>query len=150
MSKFGVKTEDLAGAKKPLPYVASFSAPFWEGTKMGELRIQKCKSCGHRQFPPKSSCEECMIRDFEWIKSSGSGTVYSFAAIEQVVMNSPAFQKDLPYVLAAIDLEEQVRIIAQIVDCNPNQVKEGMKVKAFFEDIGGVSIVKFRLSPPDP
>ena len=90
-----------------------------------------------------------MKRDFDWIKSSGMGRVYSFAAIKEVVMNSPAFQKDLPYVLSAIDLEEQVRIIAQIIDCNPDQVKEGMQVKALFEDIGGISIVKFRPLLPD-
>jgi len=148
MSKFGVSAENPSNAKKPLPYVASFSSPFWEGTKMGELRIQSCKSCGHKQFPPKSSCESCMKRDFDWVKSTGSGRIYSFASIKEVVMNSPAFQKDLPYFLAAIDLEEQVRIIAQIVECDPNQIREGMQVKAFFEDIGGISIVKFRPALP--
>jgi uncharacterized OB-fold protein len=146
MSKFGVGTEE-AKETKPHPEIFPFNAPFWEGTRNHELRIQECQACSHRQFPPKSSCEECMKRDFNWVKCSGKGKVYSFAMISQVVMNSLAFQREIPYVLASIDLEEGVRIISQVVDSNPDQAKIGMDVEVFFEDIGdNVSITKFRPS----
>ncbi len=85
-----------------------------------------------------------MKREFNWVKCSGRGKIYSFSIISQVVMNSLAFQKEIPYVLASIDLEEQVRILSQVVNCNPEQVKVGMEVEALFENIGGTSITKFR------
>ena len=79
-----------------------------------------------------------------WYKSSGKGLVYSFTIIREVVMNSPAFEKEIPYALSIIELEEGVRMIAQVVGCPPDQVRIGMPVGAFFERVNGFSVVKFR------
>lgn len=144
MSKFGVKSTEGEVRMKPLPLVTSLSAGFWDGLKEGELRIQACVGCGHRQFPPKAACEECGSITLTWIKSNGRGKIYSFAVIRQVVMNSLAFEAEIPYALATIELEEGVRIVAQVQGIPPEQVKTQMEVQVFFEDIGGVSIAKFK------
>ena len=142
MSRFGIK--EGQEAKKPMPYVAPFAEGFWEGTKLGELRVQLCTKCEHKQWIPRPACEECGNRHLSWVKSDGRGRIYSFAIIRQVVMNSPAFEKEIPYALSIIELEDGVRMTAQVVDCRPEEVRIGMEVEAFFEDIGGVSVVKFR------
>ncbi|MBI2184842.1 MAG: Zn-ribbon domain-containing OB-fold protein [Thaumarchaeota archaeon] len=142
MSRFGVK--EGGEARKPLPYITNYSQGFWEGTKAGELRIQKCNACSHKQWIPKAACEECGSIDLSWIKSGGKGKVYSYSIIRHVVMNSMAFEKEIPYALALIDLDDGVRVVGQVVECKPEDVKIGMEVEAFFEDIGGASIFKFR------
>jgi uncharacterized protein len=129
---------------KPSPDVFPYTQGFWDGTKREELSIQICNHCSHKQWYPRVLCEECGGRNFSWSKSSGRGTVFSFTIIREVVMNSPAFEKEIPYALAIIELEEGVRMVAQVVECEPNQVKIGMPVQAFFEKIDGFTIVKFK------
>ncbi len=59
-------------------------------------------------------------------------------------MNSPAFEKEIPYALSIVELEEGVRMVAQVVGCPPEHIKTSMPVEAFFEKINGFSVVKFR------
>ena len=130
---------------KPKPTIFPFSQSYWEGTQKGELRIQQCVSCSHRQFYPRSACENCGNRKFDWIKCSGKGTIHSYTIIREVVMNSPAFEKEIPYVLSIIELEEGVRMVAQVVDCKIEDVRIGMPVGiSAFEPLNGVSVVKFK------
>jgi uncharacterized OB-fold protein len=53
----------------------------------------------------------------------------------------------VPYVLALIDLEEGVRMMSNVVDCDPHAVEIGMAVEVTFEDITEeITLPKFRLS----
>ena len=65
---------------------------------------------------------------------SGKGEVYSFTVIRQVVGRaaSKAFEPDIPYVIAWVDLEEGPRMITNVVGCGEH-VKLGMKVSVVFE-----------------
>ena len=47
----------------------------------------------------------------------------------------PKFKEDLPYVLALVDLEEGIRMMTRIVDCEPEEVKMDMDVEVVFNDI---------------
>ena len=40
----------------------------------------------------------------------------------------------LPYVMAYVELDEGVRMLTNIVDCKPEDVKIGMPVEVTFED----------------
>src|SRR5690349_9154008 len=51
---------------------------FWEGTKVGELRIQRCASCGTLRHPPGPSCPACHACDRDFVVASGRGTVHSY------------------------------------------------------------------------
>ena len=146
MSQFGVSTDQAGGRQrsKPVPEITHFAEDFWKGTKRGELRIQKCKSCGHSQWIPRPNCEECSSRELTSELSSLSGVVYSFTIIRQVVMNSPAFEAELPFALAAIELSSGVRMIAQVVGVEPEKVTIGMKLEASFEELSDkVAVPKF-------
>ena len=46
--------------------------------------------------------------------------------------NTPGFTKEVPYVLALVELEEGVKMFTNIVDCNPNKVQIGMPVEVAF------------------
>ena len=64
---------------------------------------------------------------------SGKGTVYSFTVIRQIVGRgaSKAFEPDIPYVVAWVDLEEGPRMITNIVGCpqTPEELQLDMKVE---------------------
>ena len=50
-------------------------------------------------------------------------------------MVEPQFMPDLPYVLAMVDLQEGIRMMTQIVECEPEAVEIGMDVDVIFQDI---------------
>jgi uncharacterized OB-fold protein len=128
---------------KPLPAVTLETAPYWEGCKQHELRIQRCGSCGHRQFFPRIYCTDCFSDRIDWIKASGRASVTTFTIVRRPV--SPAFADDVPYVVALVTLAEGPTMMTNIVGCAPEQVSIGMPVEVTFEDwTEEISIPKFK------
>ena len=118
--------------EKPIPRMDEESKPFWEACARHELYVQKCRSCGKIFYYPRSFCPEDLSQDFEWIKCSKKGKVYTFTVTQQ--NQSPGFRNDLPYILAYVELEEGVRLLTNIVNCEPKEVKVGMLVELTFVD----------------
>jgi uncharacterized OB-fold protein len=85
---------------------------FWDGTKAGELRIQKCNACGATRFPPGPACQSCPAYDRGYAVAAGTGTVFSYV----VHRHPPVPGKELPIVIALIDLDEGVRMVGEVVD----------------------------------
>lgn len=108
--------------------------------------MQFCTQCNTWVWYPKAWCPNCGGRNtLEWRKLSGRGEVYSFTIVRQVIDNSPAFQKDLPFVIGLIELEEGPRMYSNVTDVKPEDVKIGDKVSAYFEDVTSeLSLPKFR------
>ncbi|MBV8615506.1 MAG: DNA-binding protein, partial [Acetobacteraceae bacterium] len=44
---------------------------FWDGTREGELRLQRCKSCDTVYFPPRPFCPACASRAVRVFPASG-------------------------------------------------------------------------------
>jgi uncharacterized OB-fold protein len=119
---------------KPLPTIREHTRAFWEGTKRGELLIQKCNGCGELIFYPEPRCPRCDAADFSWVKSSGRGKVVTFTVVEKGA--PPEFWIDQPFVLAIVELDEGVNIGTNVVGLdNPYDVKIGMEVEVEFKDI---------------
>ncbi|MDW8084542.1 MAG: Zn-ribbon domain-containing OB-fold protein [Candidatus Caldarchaeum sp.] len=118
--------------KRPLPQINEYNEGFWRGCRENLLKLQRCKKCGGLQWYPRPSCIRCGSMDLEWVSSKGEGTVYSFTVIRRVVANSPDFQKDIPFVVAEVDLDEGVRIYARIEGIPPDEVRPGMRVRVDF------------------
>jgi len=47
-----------------------------------------------------------------------------------------AYRAEVPYVLALIDLDDGFRMMMNVVDCDPDGVAIGGKVRIVFEDRG--------------
>ena len=78
---------------------------------------------------------------------SGNGEIYSFTVIRQVVGRaaSKAFEPDIPYVIAWVDLDEGPRMITNIVGCVVENVKLCLKVTVQFEQVSDkLWLPKFR------
>ena len=129
--------------EKPLPRPSEDSAPFWEAAHKGELRMQRCGDCGHIRFPPALLCARCLSERAEWVLLSGRGTVFSWIVVHQ--SQHPAFNTDVPYNVAIIELEEGPRLHTNIVDCANDRIYIGMPVEVTFERVNDdTALVKFR------
>ena len=129
--------------KKPLPVVNDDNRPYWEYCKKHELRMQKCLGCGHVRFPPGIICPACHSLEAEWTKLSGKGIVYSYVIYRAAY--HPAFQDQIPYVVAILQLAEGPRMESNIIGCKIEEVKINMPVEVCFEDVAeNVSVPKFK------
>jgi uncharacterized OB-fold protein len=128
---------------KPIPPVQPWGEPFWAGARERRLVIQKCVSCKKYVFYPRLGCPFCFSDRLEWVQASGRGTVYSYS----VVRNNPpsSFMDDLPFVIAIVELEEGVRMMTNIVDCDPEVVDCDMPVQVTFERLNDeITLPKFK------
>jgi uncharacterized OB-fold protein len=127
---------------KPVPRPAPESAPYWAAAAQHKFEIPHCNACGGFWFPPSASCPHCLSTDFAFTPVSGRGKVYSFVTFHRVY--HPAFEQEVPYVVALVELEEGPRLLTNIVGVPPDKVACEMKVKVTFDDVGdGVSVPKF-------
>lgn len=94
------------------PMIGRDSRFFWDGTAIGELRVQKCNACGVLRFPPGPACPDCGALDRGHVVAAGTGTVFSYV----VHRHPPVPGKELPIVIALIDLDEGVRMVGEVVD----------------------------------
>lgn len=117
----------------PKPDIGGEWQAFWSGTARGELLIQACTNCGHRQFYPRAICTACG-EEPAWLKTEGVGTLHTFSVIRQNLV-SP-FKDMLPYVLAIVDLKEGVRMMSNIVDCDLEDVEIDMPLEVFMVSAG--------------
>ncbi len=128
--------------ERRLPYIHGETSDYWEGTRRHELLLRKCRSCGQHHFYPRDLCPWCFSPDVEWAKASGKGTVYSFTVCHRP---APGFEKDVPYNLALIELDEGVRMMSNIVDCPLDEIHVGMRVEVVFDDVTPqVTLPKFK------
>ena len=104
---------------------------FWDGTAAGELRIQRCNGCGALRFPPGPACQSCDAYDRGHQMAAGTGTVFSYV----VHRHPPVPGKELPIVIALIDLDEGVRMVGEVVDVGPDEIAIGMRLRVDFNTI---------------
>lgn len=130
---------------RPLPEPTPETSYYWESAREGRLVIQQCRSCSERQFYPRTLCHKCGSTDLEWIESAGRGTVYTFTVTHRPA--GPAFEPLVPYVCAVIELEEGVRMLSNIIDCDPKEVRIGQEVTVdFLKVTDEISLPVFRLA----
>jgi uncharacterized OB-fold protein len=97
---------------KPLPEPTRDSKPYWDALREGRLVIQQCAACGKLRHYPRPVCDACYSMDATWREATGRGSVHSWTVAHHPF--HPAFKGELPYVLATVDLDEGVRMIAQL------------------------------------
>jgi uncharacterized protein len=158
-------TTSLPGAKAPLtpvtsdpglamrPQITPDTAFFWAGTLAGELRIQRCTSCGALRHPPGPMCPACGTpSDGGYVVAAGVGEVFSYV----VHHHPPVPGKKLPLVVALVQLPEGVRVVGEMPGADPGEVRIGLPVQATFLRVdAGLALPAWlclpgRTTPPDP
>jgi uncharacterized protein len=103
---------------------------FWEGTKLGELRLQVCNACGELRHPPGPVCPSCHAMDRGHVVASGRGTIFSF-----LVHHAPQMPgRELPVTIALVELEEGPRFVADVRG-NPEDLAIGDPVVVGWDEV---------------
>lgn len=128
-------------SNKPLPEITELTKPHWDAIQRGQLSVQRCDDCQAWVFYPSHWCTSCYSEKLTWTLCSGKGEVYSFSVVRYPPYDSFA---EVPYVLATIELAEGVHMMTNVVNCDPEEVRVGMKVQLTFEERdGGFKVPQF-------
>lgn len=122
------------------PPVSDLTAPYQEGVRRGELRVQRCSETGRLVFPPRERSPFAPHAGLVWTAVSGRGTIWSFAVPHPPLL--PWYAERAPYnvILVALDEDPSVRMVGNLVasedggigDVDPATIEIGAPVRAVF------------------
>ena len=121
-------------------------APFWEGCRVGELRIPRCDACGKLVWYPRLTCPACGRENMTWAKVSGRGRLYTWVRVSRSFL--PGFEKRVPYTTALVELEEDpsVRLVTLLDDPSAAPLRIGLPLEVYFEAVDAELVLpRFRL-----
>jgi hypothetical protein len=129
---------------RPAPRPTIDSAVYWEAVARHELVAQRCDGCNRLRHPPRPMCPHCHGVTWHAQQLAGTGTLYSYAVLHHP--RSPQFEH--PILAALVDLDEGVRVVSELVDVAPSDIRIGMRVTVDFEPTAGDAAVPvFRPAP---
>ena len=132
-------------ARPPLEQPSA--AALWRDNRGGlALCGVKCKRCGFIQYPARRVCISCGTRDeMEPYRFADKvGKVFTFSH------NNLAASIDPPTTIAAVDFPEGGRIMCDMTDRNPEEVRVGMPVEMTFRrirSVGGIHDYWWKCQP---
>ncbi len=125
----------------PIPRPTPESLPYWEGTRIGELRYQRCDSCGRANFGPGLACRHCRTHELTWVVGSGLGTVYSWTVVWRP--QTPAFE--VPYAPVIVRLDDGYDMVSSLVGVDHAGIHDGQRVMVEFHPISpSITLAFFR------
>ena len=99
---------------------------YWDAAASGTLLLKKCNDCQQYHYYPRTFCPHCMSENVEWQEAKGTGVVYTYSVMRHGV----------PYAIAFIELDEGIRMMTNIVDCDLDTIHIGQKVQVVFKQSG--------------
>jgi uncharacterized OB-fold protein len=131
------------GYAKPRPVIGELNRPFWEALGQHRLEVQRCEACGALRFPIGPVCPQCLSDRYGWLQLSGRGTILSWVVFRRAY--DPAFEADVPYNVALVELEEGVRMFSNVVGAGLDEIEVGMEVEVVFDDVApDLTLSRFR------
>jgi enoyl-CoA hydratase/carnithine racemase/uncharacterized OB-fold protein len=159
-----------ADLKKPAPKPTKWSQPYWDAAREHRLVFKTCSKCGNIDHPPYLYCTRCHADEHTWVEHTGRAVLLSYS-INCYQVPFP-FWADMPYVTAfvltlnddqklppadKVDFEairkleatrtiKNVMMLTTIVDCDPENLINGMELEVVFDDhsVEGFTLPKFR------
>ena len=127
---------------KPVSEPDALTEPFFAAGAEGRLLLATCDGCGEMRLPTSPACPSCLGEGYEWNEVSGRGTVYTFAIMHQ--RYHAAWEPDLPYNIALVELDEGPRMPANIIGIKNDEIAVGMPVEVVWEREGEAPVPRFR------
>ena len=129
---------------RPLPEVSPESERYWAAAADDRLLLSECPNCGLTIYYPRANCPDCFT-ETDWVEASGDGTIYSYSVAEHV---DGWPEENLPLIVVYVELDEGPRMLTNLVDCDPDDVKVGDSVSVVFKPTkrADIGIPVFRLS----
>jgi uncharacterized protein len=141
-SAAGVGTSAFAPEPAPegrvSPVISRDTEFFWAGTEIGELRIQRLPD-GSLRHPPIPALWQDKAEPTDYVVAAGTGTVFSF-----VVHHAPKVPgRDLPFVVALVELDEGVRVLGELRGIDPAEVAIDVPVRVAFEKLADGTVLPY-------
>ncbi|MTD12428.1 nucleic acid-binding protein [Nakamurella sp. YIM 132087] len=132
---------------RPLPRLGDeYTRTYFGEWAAGRLVVQHCPECGHWQHYPRALCEKCGATPvFE--EQEPAGVVWTYTIIRQ--MGTEPFRSEAPYPVAMIALAGGIKIMGTITDCEPEQVRIGMRVRGYPVVYGEIGLPFWRPDTSD-
>ena len=109
------------------------SVPFWRmRDRYYGILGNKCSDCGAEYFPPQGLCRKCHSTNLKDERMPHKGTLLSYTMQKESL---PGFEEQEPMIFGLINLENDVKVVAQIVDIPYESLKQGTKLRAVFRRI---------------
>jgi len=119
------------------PYADEVTQPFWDAALDGRLLGWRCRGCATFVLPPAPRCFHCQQTEFSWVELPGTGSIYSFTVVRHAL--GGYLQEVVPYVSAVVELDGTqgagARMVANVVDCDPDTVRIGTAVRVVFDRV---------------
>ena len=77
-----------------------------DGAARQELRLPRCRTCGHEFWPAGPVCPFDFARDVEWVTDSGDGAVNSWVRVHRPYFDGD----DVPYIVVQVELTTGPRL----------------------------------------
>lgn len=130
-----------AFAPKPVPRREGLNGEFYAHIAKGELRFQRCKDCRTWRHMPRHTCAHCGSSRWKWEQSAGLGRLYSWTVTHRSF--HPAFDGDVPYAVAVVEMDEGVRLVSRIEGASTDAYRLGMRLQVQFTAQNAVAIPIF-------
>ena len=127
------------------------AAEFWAGTARGELLVQACGACGRWRHPPRPMCPHCRSTDVTWVRTSGTGRVWSFVVPHPPLL--PAYSPLAPYNVIVVELDDErtIRMVGNLVaspdgainELDPQSIEIGEPVRVVFHRVEDVVLPRW-------
>ena len=121
------------GLPAPVTESDGLDLPYWEGTRQGVLKVQRCGACDTWQWGPEWICHRCHSFDLNWREIVGKGRVYSYQRPHHPVHT--ALNGHGPYIAVLVELPEygNIRMVGNLLGDPGQTVTIGAPVEAVFE-----------------
>jgi uncharacterized OB-fold protein len=129
----------------PAPQPTADEAGFWEQCQEHRLSFQACVDCSELRHPPSPICPNCHSVRLRWVQAPAEAQVYTFNVVRHA--GHPAVVSRLPYVVAVVEFPglPGVRLITNVTDIDPSQVRIGMPVSLWWDELAtGEQVPRFR------
>lgn len=123
----------MTTTRRPTPRRGVFDAPYWEHVAAGELRLQRCASCGHYRYPPGPVCPECLTPECTWEPLSGQGSLLAWTVFHRQYFP----EIEVPYVVVAVRAQEGPILIGNLAGASVGELTHNMPMRAVFEEVTG-------------
>ena len=93
------------------------------------LEAARCTKCNKVFFPPRLICDKCKSRDFETFRMKRTGKL-----LTHTIIRTPGddFSGLAPFVVGVVEMDDGVRLTAQVADIGLDEVKIGLPVQLEF------------------
>lgn len=115
------------------PTPTELTTPFWEATRDRRLVLPWCRSCERPHWYPRWVCPHCGSVDLDWRPSAGRGRVYALSV--QHRPGWPGLAEHVPYPVVIVELEEGVRMLANLVGVVADEAEIGVEVVVAWEEL---------------